>query len=124
MITDTNNNNNKSASATIAEKEVIETKDMEQEVQQSLQLSDSAPKTIDTSNENKTKEMNPYIHPGLSDYLERQYPIRSLTWTSASPQGALLATIYLPEALLNNRALFEKISRFSYLQCKFHVSSC
>lgn len=122
MITDINNNNNQSASATIADKEVIETKDMEQEVQQSLQLSDSAPKTVDTSNENTTKEINPYIHPSLTDYLERQYPIRSLTWTSASPQGALLATIFLPEALLNNRALFEKVSRFSFLQCKFHVS--
>ena len=122
MITDTNTNNNKSASATIAEKEVIETRDMEQEVQQSLQLSDSAPKTVDTSNENTTKEINPYIHPGLSDYLERQYPVRSLTWTSASPQGALLATIFFPEILLNNRALFEKISRFAFLQCKFHIS--
>ena len=122
MITDTNTNNNKSASATIADKEVIETKDMEQEIQQSLQLSDSAPKTIDTSNENTTKEVNPYIHPGLSDYLERQYPVRTLTWTSSSQQGALLATIYFPEILLNNRALFEKISRFAYLQCKFHVS--
>ena len=122
MITDTNNNNNKSASATIAEKEVIETKDMEQEVQQSLQLSDSAPKTVDTSNENTTKEVNPYIHPSLTDYLERQYPVRSLTWTSASPQGSLLATIFFPEILLNNRALFEKVSRFAFLQCKFHVS--
>ena len=85
MITDINNNNNQSASATIADKEVIETKDMEQEVQQSLQLSDSAPKTVDTSNENTTKEINPYIHPSLTDYLERQYPVRTLTWTSASP---------------------------------------
>ena len=116
-------NNNNSTENVISSNEVVEVKDQPTEIHESVVFADAAPVDIDSSHDARVDIENPYKHPELTQYLSRVYPITTFEWTSASSQGDLLNEIYLPEALINFRAIAEKLSRFAFLQCKFHISS-
>ena len=122
MITDTNNTNSNSSSEIISQNEVIEAKDLGQETIQSTQFTDAAPREVDSSHDNSVSATNAYKHPELTEYLARPFPIASYTWTSTSAIGSKLSEVFLPQALLAQRSIAEKLSRFAYLKCKFKVS--
>jgi hypothetical protein len=119
-----NQNTNGSASAAdvIPSKEVVEVKDENSETIQSYQFADQAPIVLDNEFNNRVEEHNAYINPELSDYLGRVYPIEKITWTASQPAGSLINETYLPGALMEFRAIAEKLARFTFLKCKFHIS--
>ena len=124
MITDTNtiNNNSNSGSEIISQNEVIEARDLGQETIQSTQFTDAAPREVDSSHDNSVSATNAYKHPELTEYLSRPFPIASYTWTSSNATGSKLSEVFLPQALIAQRSIAEKLSRFAYLKCKFKVS--
>ena len=123
MITDTNNtNNSNSGSEIISQNEVIEARDLGQETIQSTQFTDAAPREVDSTHDNSVSATNVYKHPELTEYLSRPFPIASYTWTSTSAIGSKLSEVFLPQALIAQRSIAEKLSRFAYLKCKFKIS--
>ena len=103
-------------------KEKVERSEMAEENQQSIKLQDISRAPTDMSQANTTKDVNPYNELSLVSYLQRPYPVSTFSWRSSQAQGTKVAEIFFPQALLSQRAIFEKMSRFAFLQCGFHIS--
>ena len=103
-------------------KERIERIDLVEENQESHKLQDISRDKTDMTQANTTKDVNPFHELNLVSYLQRPYPVSTFNWQSSQAQGTKIAEVFFPQALLNQRAIFEKMSRFAFLQCGFHVS--
>lgn len=115
------NNTNNLQSSVQPENTVAETSQSNVEIHESVQFSDQAP-VQEMNVSNKVVANNPYEFPKLDDYLSRVYPLQTFIWTSSDAIGDKVSEVFLPDSFYSYRAIAEKLSRFAYLKCNFHIS--
>lgn len=91
------------------------------EIHESVQFSDQAP-VQDMNISNTIVANNPYHSPTLEDYLSRVYPVGTFNWSSSDTAGSKTIEVILPDVFYTFRAISEKLSRFAFLKCGFHIS--
>nr|WFG77339.1 MAG: structural polyprotein [Insectivora picornavirus] len=121
MIMSESKNQTKPAVEALSDNDLRET-EVVKDQQELTQFLDEA---AEIKTEVETKEIklppNPYINQDISDILARAYPITTFQWTRNDSEGSCIKRFSFPEALFNQKIIWEKINHFEFFRADLKI---